>query len=76
MSMSTKVIVQFNGTEVWVKLPPNSTAKVFIDGAEFDIRPTRHVRPDPVQTGFYMKQEDARRRLRGMCWCKKELPVF
>ena len=24
---------------------------------------------------FISKQEDARRRLRGMCWCKKELPV-
>ena len=24
---------------------------------------------------FNRKQEDARRRLRGMCWCKKELPV-
>ena len=22
-----------------------------------------------------IKQEDARRRLRGMCWCKKELPL-
>ena len=22
-----------------------------------------------------LKQEDARRRLRGMCWCKKELPL-
>ena len=24
---------------------------------------------------FVSKQEDARRRLRGMCWCKKELPL-
>ena len=26
-------------------------------------------------TAFLCKQEDARRRLRGMCCCKKELPL-
>ena len=56
MSMSKKNVVQFSGTEVSVKLSPNSSAKVFIDGAEFDIRPTHRVRPEPVQTGFYMKK--------------------
>ena len=55
MSMNTRVVVQFNGTEVSVKLSPNSSAKVFIDGAKFDIRPTRHVHPDPVQTGITLK---------------------
>ena len=53
--MSTKVVVQFNGTEVSVKLSRNSMANVFIDGAEFDIRPTRRVRPEPVQTGITLK---------------------
>ena len=56
MSMSTKVFVQFNGTEVSVKLSPNSAAKVFIDGAEFDIRPTRRVRLESVQTGTTLKK--------------------
>ena len=55
MSMSTKVVVQFNGTEVSVKLSPNSSANVFIDGAKFDIRPIRRVRPKPVQTRFSIK---------------------
>lgn len=55
MSMSTKVVVQFNGTEVSVKLSPNSSANVFIDGAKFDIRPTRRGRPKLVQARFSIK---------------------
>ena len=50
MSMAV-VKVSFNGTEVTVKLLPNSMAKIIIDGAEFIITGQK-----PVQTGFYMKK--------------------
>lgn len=35
-------VVQFNDTKMSVKLSPNFLAKVFINGAEFDIRSTRY----------------------------------
>lgn len=73
MSMSTKVVVQFNGTEVSVKLSPNSSAKVFIDGAKFDIRPTRRVRPKPVQTRFSIKKL---RIYRNPTWRNNNLPNY
>lgn len=42
--MSSKVVIQFNGTEVHVKLSsPTKEAKVVIDGAEFVIKPTKPV---------------------------------
>ena len=43
------VNVSFNGTEVTVKLSPNSTAKVIMDGAEFIIEPSAPKQLEPVE---------------------------
>ena len=68
------VNVSFNGTEVTVKLSPNSTAKVIMDGAEFIIEPSAPKQLEPVEEpkhnilGEMMKiKESVQKRPKPVC---------